>query len=42
MSKLDYEGFLKSIEMMAEKLLPEWEPSKAIRHIIEKYFLKID
>jgi hypothetical protein len=41
-SKLDYEGFLRAIEMMASKLLPEWEIGKGVRYLVEKHFLKLD
>jgi hypothetical protein len=42
LGKLDYEGFLKAIEIIANKMLPEWEISKAVRHLVEKYFLKLE
>lgn len=40
--KLDYEGFLRAIEMIAAKILPEWEIGKGVRFLVEKHFLKLD
>jgi len=41
-SKLDYEGFLRAIEMIAMKLFPEWEVGKGVRYLVEKHFLRLD
>lgn len=40
--KLDYEGFLKALELISMKLFQEWDSAKAVRHVVEKHFLKLE
>jgi len=42
-NKLEYEGFLKALEMMASKLLPNAKTlGKAVTNILEKHVLKLE
>ena len=40
--KLSFEGFLKAIETIAQKLLPDFEIAEAVQIITEKFLLRLD
>ena len=40
--KLDFEGFLKAIEKLAQRLFPDREPEFAINYILENHFIYLD
>ena len=40
--RLGFEGFLKSIEMIAAKMLPEHDIATTVGFILEKYLLQLD
>jgi len=41
-NKLEYEGFLKGVEMVSKKLFPDLTLAKAAAKVIEKHLLKLE
>ena len=42
LGKLEFEGFLKAIEMIAIKIYPEYDLDQSIKYILENYILTVE
>jgi hypothetical protein len=40
-SKMEFETFLKALELIAQKLYPEYDPCTSVSHLIERHLLEI-
>ena len=42
LGKLEFEGFLKAIEMIALKIYPEYDLDQSIKYVLENYILTVE